>query len=1705
MNLPRRAYGPSTSLQRQGSGLGLFLLLLFSGLVSSVAAQCPDEIEVLQPISCSGADDGVLTVAFPDGVDGADVYWLIEGDTLFGAVQSGLGPGSYLAFVPGCPALGATLNEPFPFFILAAVSQLPTCDDPCSGEVTVTPNFGVEPITYSWSHDAVETGPVGTGICEQVILVSATDDNGCSDQDIVVVEIPLVEVLAFGTDPSCNGFDDGSASAVATGGLGGTFTFSWTDGQGNPVGTGADITGLLAGVYTVTATDPGGCAMSTTVTLNDLPPVDVETGSLPVSCNGDADGTAWAVFSGAVLYEWTGPDGFSASGAALDTLTGLAPGAYAVEVTAADGCLGMGVVTVEEPDVLSAESFSSAPTCPGLSDGTVGVVPMGGTAPYTVVWTLPSGGSATGEFLNGQPAGLYAYDVTDAAGCTAAGSVELTEPEAIAVDFDIIPPACAAGVGADAGAITALISGGLAPHLATWVDLGTLEVIGTGLSQTGLAQGLYGVSIADQLGCTLDTLVSLDGPDSLTVSVLATMPSCFGDADGTATAVVEGGTPDVSVVWTGDVAPTIGLSIMGLGTGEYTATATDANGCVAEAGFILQEPDPLVFEVETTPVGCDGADGALSATVAGGIPEYAVLWTGPAGALGSGLALSGLGEGAYEGNLTDANGCTATWSGDIVSLPPVAVSALVTVVDCETGSASLDATATGGEAPLDLALEGPTGTVPESDWTSLAPGAYTLTASDARGCTADTAWTVNPALVVETSSLPEGCTGPGEIAVTATGGTASYDFNADPVGAPTTSDDTLAVWSGLTAGMYTVSVSDGVCSVDTEIDLAGFTVFDWTVTSFDYACESAPGAVLVLVSGGAEPLTIAGASSDGSITWAAADTVGLPAGDYTISVADAAGCTRDTALVIAALPALTLSASGTSISCQGAENGAIEATASGGSVPLTLGAEGPGGLLLEPFESLSAGTYTIGVVDARGCLADTTLTLVEPDPIVVVVTATPESCAGTADGAVLIDADGGTAPLTIQWEDGPQDSLWTGLFAGSYTWSVTDVQGCDTSGMVTVEPGGGLDVLVDVEIEACEGTEALASIHLTVTGNVGSATVLLGGLPADEVTSSGTSGVWTWTGMPSGVYGWTASLGLDCTTSGQAEVDLPTPLSWSGLVDQPVCSGDSGVVVASSEGGALPVAWAWSGVSVAGDTLVGIGADSGALPAGQYDFVVTDSLGCSLLEPITIEAESNGLAVEVSLTQPSCGGALVGEALVSPTGGLPPYDITVEGAADSLFLPFLVPGIYPFALTDSVGCAVGDTITIEPASDFELIADVDSASCANSEDGLILLETVNGVGEAEFTFVGPFGAVPTTDSIPDLMAGVYEITALDEAGCPAVLLVSVGAPPPIVVLLDSLDRPSCAGDLDGALSVTTEGGAGTGFDIQWTVDGLPAGQGPHLNGIGEGVYAVVVTDSAGCTGDIASIPLVAEGDVTLTVPADTALCAGLPLQLEAMADGATELGWSLPGGESGVGLVAAVAELTAGEGQWIFTASRLGCVRTDSVTVTGWALPTPDAGPDQIVPEGGTASIGGAGNPEWEHTWEPALDVVSPEAASTATEALFSATEFILTATTMEGCAASDTVFVDVLLELDIPSGFTPNADGINDAWNLGGLDQYPSAEITLFNRWGDVLLTYGSTDGSWDGTLNGIPVPVGTYYYHIRVNEPALQAEWTGPITLMR
>ena len=281
---------------------------------------------------------------------------------------------------------------------------------------------------------------------------------------------------------------------------------------------------------------------------------------------------------------------------------------------------------VEQPELLEGEPFSSPPTCLGLSNGTAGVLALGGTADFNVTWTLPAGDTFSGDFLTGQPAGVYSFDLVDANGCAAMGAVTLVDPAPVTVDLTLTSPPCAAGELASTGSIEAVAEGGLGPYLAAWIDVSTSNLIGSELSIDNLSAGTYGLGVSDQLGCTVDTVVTLSAPDVLTLSVFAAPPSCFESADGQAIAVVEGGTADYTVLWTGDVEPTVGLNISNLSAGQYSASVSDELGCTATAGVVLVDPAPLEFSATTTPVGCSGADGTLSSSATASARFYSRRW-----------------------------------------------------------------------------------------------------------------------------------------------------------------------------------------------------------------------------------------------------------------------------------------------------------------------------------------------------------------------------------------------------------------------------------------------------------------------------------------------------------------------------------------------------------------------------------------------------------------------------------------------------------------------------------------------------------------------------------------------------------------------------------------------------------------------------------------------------------------------------------------------------------------------------------------------------------------------------------------------------------------------------------------------------------------------------------------------------------------------
>jgi gliding motility-associated-like protein len=118
-------------------------------------------------------------------------------------------------------------------------------------------------------------------------------------------------------------------------------------------------------------------------------------------------------------------------------------------------------------------------------------------------------------------------------------------------------------------------------------------------------------------------------------------------------------------------------------------------------------------------------------------------------------------------------------------------------------------------------------------------------------------------------------------------------------------------------------------------------------------------------------------------------------------------------------------------------------------------------------------------------------------------------------------------------------------------------------------------------------------------------------------------------------------------------------------------------------------------------------------------------------------------------------------------------------------------------------------------------------------------------------------------------------------------------------------------------------------------------------------------------------------------------------------------------------------------------------------------------------------------------------------------------TPFTLTVEDINGCKNSDIVIIFVDEDIDprnvlfIPTAITPNGDGVNEEWNIGKLELYPDNEVTILNRWGDVLYKAAPYSVSWDGTYKGTPVPDGTYYYLIQLNN--VNKTLNGPLTVVK
>ncbi|HTB07313.1 MAG TPA: hypothetical protein VK806_10210, partial [Bacteroidia bacterium] len=649
----------------------------------------------------------------------------------------------------------------------------------CKGSsVNMTASGGV---TYSWTPAAglnTTTGAtvIATPAATTKYYVTITDACGISIQDSETIRVSNTVLTTSGTNTTC-GNSNGTASVTAAGGIG-AYTYTWSNGQ-----TSTSMTGLSSGTYNVTSKDSLGCTATATEVISGSPQLRdsiVSFTNVSVACG--SNGTANAgVKGGTTPYTYAWSDGQTATNA-----TNLSAGVYTFTVTDANGCTANTTVTISQPGALTASITGTTPAlCNGGATGTASGTVTGGNPAYTYSWS----NGETGTTATALTAGVYTFSVTDANGCTVTATATVTQPsilrDSISASSNI---SCNGG---NDGTATVGVEGGSSPYTYAWSNTGTTSAI------TALTAGTYNVNVTDANGCPGTASVTLTQPPVLSLTSGAFNATCFNVCNGQASVIPAGGTPPYSYSWSTGATT---AALLNLCIGTYTITVTDAKGCQHDTSLTIAQPPQIVITKNPpTTAHCNQADGSGSVSAAGGTGALTYLWSNGQ----TGTNITNVKPGSYCVTVTDANGCTDT--ACIVVPNQLGVIASITTttnVTCNGGNdGSITGNATSGTAPYIYSWN----TVPPqltATATNLTAGSYTLTVTDATGCTDTAVATITqPALVVATTSAPVTiCIGQtATLTATAVGGTSPYTFtwsngttaSSDPVTPATTTTYTV--------------------------------------------------------------------------------------------------------------------------------------------------------------------------------------------------------------------------------------------------------------------------------------------------------------------------------------------------------------------------------------------------------------------------------------------------------------------------------------------------------------------------------------------------------------------------------------------------------------------------------------------------------------------------------------------------------------------------------------------------------------------------------------------------------------------------------------------------------------------------------------------------------------------------------------------------
>ncbi len=842
------------------------------------------DISVVNEISCSDSNNGSIAVLVSGGTPSYAFMWQ---DGSSDSLRTQLSPGTYVVTVTdanGCTqSTSYTLIAPPPLTLFAS-SEDAQCYGATDGAVFVVATGGIAPYTYQWDSLATNaTTSFVTNLPAGTYSVTVTDAKGCSlSTQTTINEPPPIQISFDPTPPSCYNTADGQLLASANGGVQ-PYAWSWNGGpyQGSPL-----LTGLSSGWIYASVRDNNGCTSSDSIWISAPDSIAITLTADTVSCFGATDAQLAVVFTNGYssndtyTYQWT------PAAPADSTIANIGSGTWCVTVSNQNGCIATACTTVVQPDSLNVTAVLSHAGCNDAMDGSIALLPQGGIPPYAYQWSHGN----TDSLTTGLGAGTYSVSVIDANSCITTQTYTIEAAAPLEVTLNTTDIAC---FGQATGAIEVSTSGGSGSYQYQWV--GPNGFVATQEDLVQLTAGTYSLTVTDDsLGCTLALTTTLSQPNSA-LALSTNQPQqwlCHNSNDGYVEVVASGGTPPYSYLWSNGATEQLNA---GLTAGTYMLTVTDANGCTAFSEATFYELGPIQITLSQIPPGChNGSDGqAMVTTIAYGnqvalLDHFTINWNSSPPQVGS-QATGLMGGQTYTVTATDTLGCTGTATLTISNPPPISYRLVdIKPVSCPNGSdGSAHVEGDGGVPPYTYIWDAQAGHQTQAKAVNLRAGSYSVTITDANGCTTNTVVVIEqpPQWQVDFQIQHVACyhaqTGSSEVLVS--GATPPYTYLWS-TGANGTSLEQV------TAGTYTLTITDAnSCTrVDTAVISAPGDPINATFDVEDATCFGyKDGKIFVFPSGGTPPYVF---SVDGRPFLGTSTLLGLAAGHHFVTIRDSKGC-----------------------------------------------------------------------------------------------------------------------------------------------------------------------------------------------------------------------------------------------------------------------------------------------------------------------------------------------------------------------------------------------------------------------------------------------------------------------------------------------------------------------------------------------------------------------------------------------------------------------------------------------------------------------------------------------------------------------------------------------------------------------------------------------------------------------------------------------